>query len=147
MYKGPLSMADGTLIRITDQDIAEANRLSLSCPICASAVEKNPELRAMSPVVCAMCKTLYHRLCWEQNDNSCATLGCSHDRCYEYGMIEGPLLKVDYADIPKSVPGQGFSPNGRFKKLKEQELQKRGTGGQGFWNRIITRLIRAIGWR
>jgi hypothetical protein len=140
-------MAERHLIRITDEDIADANRLSLSCPICASAVEKNPELRAMSPVVCAKCKTLYHRLCWEQNDNSCATLGCAHDRCYEYGAVVGPLLKVDYSDIPKTVPSQGFSPNGRFKKLKDQELQQKESGSRGFWDRFLVRLFRAVGWR
>ena len=139
-------MAENYPLRITNQDIADANRLSLSCPICASAVEKNPELLPMTPVVCAMCKTLYHRVCWEQNDNSCATLGCAHERCYEIGAVEGPLLKVRYSDLPTHIPQKEYSPNGRF---KEKAKEKLGYGGlsDGFWGNLLVRIMRAVGWR
>ena len=52
------------LIHITVEDINEANRLSLHCPICASAVENHAEHEALTPVVCTSCGTLYHKACW-----------------------------------------------------------------------------------
>jgi hypothetical protein len=135
-------------IKITIEDIADANRLSLSCPICASAVEDNPETAALSPVVCANCQTLYHETCWERNGNKCATLGCGHTKSYAYGSNVGPRLKIEYADLPKHVPKPAFSPNGRSKELKEQERRKQQTETQReFWGSLFRRILRAFGWR
>lgn len=140
-------MDEGSFIRITDEDVAEANRLSLSCPICASAVEDNVDVAAIRPVVCSKCHTLYHKTCWEQNGNKCATLGCGHTECYPYGTEIGPRLKIRYSDLPKHVP-QAASPNGRFKELKEQQrrLQEQASAGE-FWKSLFSRILRAIGWR
>ena len=140
-------MSENDLIKITVEDISEANRLSLSCPICASAVENNIENNAMRPVVCANCQTLYHRTCWEQNGNKCATLGCEHDKCYPYGTELGPRLTISYSDLPKHVPATPPS-NGRSKALKEQEKRRqRETERREFWQRLFGRIKRAIGWQ
>ena len=54
-------------IAITLDDIAAANQLSLACPICAGPVEAYANQRALAPIVCNACGTLYHLACWEQN--------------------------------------------------------------------------------
>lgn len=141
-------MDEGEFIRITNEDISEANRLSLSCPICAGAVEQNVANHALSPVVCANCQTLYHRTCWEQNGSRCATLGCEHKECYPFGTELGPRLKISYSDLPRHVPRSTISPNGRAGKLKEQEkrLQKE-AARRDFWNNLVDRILRAFRWR
>ena len=135
-------------IKISAEDIAEANRLSLSCPICASAVEKNVDSRALVPVVCSNCHTLYHRTCWEQNGGKCATLGCEHKECYTYGAEMGPLLKIGYSDLPRHVPRRAPSPNGRSERLKaEEKRRQREEQRREFWSNLFDRIRRAIGWR
>jgi len=135
-------------IKISAEDIAEANRLSLSCPICASAVEKNVSSRDLAPVVCSNCHTLYHRTCWEQNGGQCAVLGCQHKECYTYGTEVGPLLTIKYSDLPKHAPYRTPSPNGRSAELKAEEKRKqREANRREFWNDLFNRIKRAIGWR
>lgn len=111
------------LIQITAEDIAEANRLSLNCPICASAVENNLDGEALRPVVCAKCGTLYHKLCWEQSGGKCAILGCGHDKYHVYGRMLGPALKVKYTDLPHPS-ANGGAPSRRTKRLKEQQRRQ-----------------------
>jgi hypothetical protein len=140
-------MKQGEPIKITPEDIEEANRLSLGCPICASAVEDNIGLEALRPVVCSNCQTLYHSTCWEQNGSKCATLGCGSTESYPYGTELRPRLKIHYSDLPKHVP-QAPSPNGRHKELKEEQrrLQEQARGRQ-FWTNLYDRILRAFGWR
>jgi hypothetical protein len=135
------------LLHISEQDITEANRLSLSCPICASAVENNVDSSALMPVVCANCQTLYHRACWEQNGRKCAVLGCEHKTAQPYGTALGPRLIIKHSDLPRHVPRRP-SPNGRYRALKEAEKrrQREETGGS-FWNSLFQNILRAIGWR
>lgn len=141
-------MSADEVIKITTKDIADANRLSLSCPICASAVEDNAATPALSPVVCANCQTLYHQTCWERNGQKCATLGCGHTESYVYGSNMGPRLKIEYADLPKHVPTPALSPNGRSKELKARERRKQQTEAQReFWGSLFRRILRAFGWR
>lgn len=140
-------MDDGELITITSEDIAEANRLSLGCPICASAVEDNVSTQALKPVICATCHTLYHRTCWDQNGSKCATLGCGSTECYPFGTEIGPRLKIRYSDLPKHVPQAPASPNGRFKELKEQQKRLQRQATRDFWKKLYTRILRAFGWR
>src|SRR5687767_12103608 len=102
------------LIHITADDIAEANRLSLNCPICAGAVENNiTNNDALTPVVCGRCQTLYHRACWGQNGSKCAILGCGHTQSYVYGSNSTRPLQIKYTDLPRDVPRQPASVNGR----------------------------------
>jgi hypothetical protein len=135
------------VLKITEVDIADANRLSLSCPICAGAVEKNSPNAALAPVLCSNCQTLYHKTCWEQHDGKCATLGCEHTESHPYGTEVGPRLTIKYSDIPKHAP-QTSSPNGRFMKLKDQERGRQGeVKNREFWRDLFSRILRAFGWR
>lgn len=136
---------ENPLIQITDDDIKEANRLSLHCPICASAVENNPENQALIPVVCAECGTLYHKACWEQSGGKCAILGCDHNKYYIYGRNVEPTLTIKYTDLP--VP----SANGRrggsrqTKRLKdEQRRQVERMRRPGLWRRLWQWLLDQI---
>ncbi len=141
-------MNEDDIIKVTEKDIAQANRLSLSCPICASAVEKNVDQQALTPVVCANCQTLYHHTCWEQNDNKCAVLGCGHEEFYYFGTEVGPRLTITYADLPEHVSKSAPFSNGRFKKLKAQQkrLQEQAKGSD-FWSDLLVRIRQAFGWR
>lgn len=141
-------MNEGEPIKITSEDIEEANRLSLGCPICASAVQDNVDVQALKPVICSNCQTLYHSTCWEQNGGKCATLGCGSTESYPYGTEIGPRLKIRYSDLPKHVPQAPSSKNGRNKELKEQQkrLQDRARGRE-FWSNLYGRILRAFGWR
>jgi len=140
-------MNENDFIRITIDDVAEANRLSLSCPICSSAVEQNVDNDALAPVICANCQTLYHRTCWEQNGGTCATLGCEHTECYPFGTELGPRLTITYADLPKHVPASRLSPNGsKAIKAREKRLQREQERKE-FWPRLFSRILKAIGWR
>lgn len=111
------------LIQITTEDIDEANRLSLHCPICAGAVEANVELEDLTPVVCTSCGTLYHKACWEQKGGKCAMLGCENDEFRLYGQQTVPTVKVDYADIGKGRVN-GRSPNNHQRRLKEEQRRQ-----------------------
>ncbi|MCI0397938.1 MAG: hypothetical protein L0332_01620 [Chloroflexi bacterium] len=134
-------------IRITADDIAEANRLSLSCPICASAVENNVNAPALAPVVCANCQTLYHAACWEQNGSKCAILGCGHRQARPYGVPAAARLVIRHADLPVHVP-RAPVPNGRNQQLKEQEKRlQQERARRDFWNNLVQNILRAFGWR
>lgn len=111
------------LVRISLEDIAEANRLSLHCPMCAGAVEDNVEDDALKPVLCAQCKTLYHKACWEQGGGKCAVLGCDHDSYIVYGMHRKPILRVSYADLPQPSPN-GDRPQRHNKRLKAEQRRQ-----------------------
>jgi hypothetical protein len=139
-------MHEDNPIQITTDDIAEANRLSLNCPICAGAVENHIDQDGLAPVVCAKCQTLYHHACWGQNGGKCAILGCGHDKCYPYGVDRGPLLKITHSDIPRDVPRMVTD---RSKKLKEQERRmQREAKRRSFWDGLFEAIKQAFEkWR
>lgn len=131
-------------IQITDDDIIEANQLSLQCPICGNAVENNVDSSALVPVVCDQCGTLYHRACWEQSGGKCAVLGCGHDKFHVYGRDATPVLKVKYTDLPMpSANGQAVSPQTRRIK-EEQRRQVEQMQKPGFWQRLWQWLLDQI---
>lgn len=107
-------------IQITLDDVQAANQLSLHCPMCASAVERNVTDPDLQPVVCANCGTLYHKACWEQNGGKCAILGCNHSECHIYGVETAPILKIRYSDLPAQ---NGRSPS-RERRLKEEQKRQ-----------------------
>ncbi len=132
-------------IRITDNDIIEANRLSLHCPICAGAVEKNLDGEALTPIVCASCGTLYHKTCWEQSGGACAILGCGHDTYHYYGRDLGPALKLRYDDIPQPSPNGSSASSGRQRRLKaEQKRRVEAMRRPGLWQRFFQWLLDQI---
>lgn len=140
------AMAEETLppIEITSDDISEANRLSLHCPICAGAVENNVREAALTPVVCQKCGTLYHRVCWEQSGGKCAILGCECTKYYVFGRDRDPALKITYADLPQAANGrEPISP--QTKRLKaEQAREVERLRQPGFWQRLWQWLLDQI---
>jgi hypothetical protein len=133
-----------SVLRITDNDIHEANQLSLNCPICASPVEKNTTQPELQPVVCAACGTLYHRACWEGNRGHCAILGCSHDRYRVYGSHQ-PVITITAQELPTDAEVRRRSE--QVKRLKRQEQQRVPPArppSQGFWARLFERIARAF---
>ncbi len=132
-------MIENDPITISDNDINEANQLSLHCPICADSVERHPNADAMKPVVCAKCGTLYHKACWAQAGGKCAILGCGSKEQYLFGQDFGNLVKITYDDLPKKGRPQP-SLNGRNKRLKREEKQR----NEGWWSKLFKRLLQAI---
>lgn len=112
------------LIRITSNDISEANRLSLSCPICSNAVENYTDGEALVPVVCDNCGTLYHRACWEQSGGKCAVLGCGGTKFHIFGRDNGPVLKVKYTDLPAHSANTHPSAKTQNRRLKEEQRRQ-----------------------
>ncbi len=131
------------VLRITANDIEEANRLSLNCPICAGPVEKHADRPEMAAVYCTSCQTLYHHVCWEQNGGSCAVLGCESDSYKRYGIFDlGPALTIDRKDISQAPSPTGF-PNGQTRRLKRQERRRQREAGS-FWRNLWRNLLQAI---
>lgn len=140
-----MDASEQAFIRITNDDISQANQLSLQCPICGSAVENHVHARDLVPVVCDQCGTLYHKTCWEQSGNKCAVLGCNHNKFHVYGQETGPVLQVNYTDLPTpSINGRG--PSGReSRRLKEeQRRQVEQMRRPGFWARFWQWLLDQI---
>jgi hypothetical protein len=133
-------------IRITTEDIAQANQLSLHCPICGGAVEKyvgGPDERA---VYCTDCETLYHQACWEQNGSHCAVLGCNGTTVRRYGAVDlEPALVISHRDIARHPARTIPYPNGRTERLKREERQRQQEQQRGgFWQVLWHNLLRAI---
>lgn len=132
------------LIRITSNDISEANRLSLSCPICGSAVEDHVDSEALIPVVCDQCGTLYHRACWEQSGGRCAVLGCGSTKFHVHGPDLGPVLKVKYTDLPAPSANGRRQPSvsARNKRLKHEQRRQVERMGlfQRFWRWLLDQI-------
>jgi hypothetical protein len=128
------------LIRITDNDISEANRLSLSCPICGSAVENHTDGAALVPIVCDQCGTLYHRACWERSGGKCAVLGCGSVKFHIYGKNTKPVLKVKYTDLP--APSTNGRTSAQTRKLKEEQRRqvRQMTLFQRFWRWLLDQI-------
>ena len=135
-------MIENEPLTISNEDIAQANQLSLNCPICASAVEKNMDGAALTPVICRKCSTLYHKACWEQSGGKCAILGCGHQEYLVYGQDLGPVMRITYSDLP----ADRLRPvsNGYEKRLKAEEKRRQQDRQRSFWADLFKRLLRAI---
>jgi hypothetical protein len=130
------------LIRITENDISEANQLSLSCPICGSAVENHMDGAALVPIVCDKCGTLYHRACWERSGGKCAVLGCGSDKFHFHGRDTKPVLKVKYTDLPAPSVNGTQSTSARNRKLKEEQRRqvRNMTLFERFWRWLLDQI-------
>ena len=136
-------MIENEPITITTDDVQEANQLSLHCPICAGAVERNVQTSALTPVVCTKCGTLYHEACWVQSGGKCAILGCGSTKYRAYGEDTGPVLKISINDLPKD---HRRSPlNSTEKRIKAEERRRAREQYNPSWlARWVQRLLRAI---
>ena len=130
------------LIRITDNDISEANQLSLSCPICGSAVEDHVDGAALVPVICDQCGTLYHRACWERSGGKCAVLGCGSTKFHVHGMDTRPVLKVKYTDLPPHSANGQTAPSAQTRRLKEEQRRqvRNMTLFERFWRWLLDQI-------
>lgn len=140
-------MADSNgVLRISYEDVTEANQLSHQCPICAGPVENNAEAIPLTPVVCNQCGTLYHKACWEQSGGKCAILGCGHTACHPYGAPQGPVLTIR----PHEIPSDAQVMQMNMKRLKSAERQRRPSPTppvkqRGFWATLFEAIRRAFG--
>ncbi|RMH00680.1 MAG: hypothetical protein D6706_03340 [Chloroflexi bacterium] len=136
-----MNESDKQIIRITEEDIREANQLSLHCPICANPVEKYVDDPALTPVVCRGCGTLYHKACWEQSGGQCAILGCDHKEYFVHGTPRQEILRIRYTDLPVN----GRSPHTTTRRLKaEQKRQVERLRRHSFWQRLWRWLLNQI---
>lgn len=110
-------------ISITEEDIREANQLSLHCPICANPVEKFTDDPDLQPVVCDGCGTLYHKACREQSGGQCAVLGCDSESFHVYGMQTDPIITIRRTDIKPGPNGRG-SRRRSTKRLKDEQRRQ-----------------------
>ena len=145
---------ENTVLRITEEDIAEANRLSMHCPICAGPVDRFADSADEEPVTCAQCGTFYHKLCWQNNGGKCAVLGCNSVKCTPYAH-------------PSDIPIPGGDPL-RLDRVgqenKRHKARERATPTptnaspppplvppapvtQGFWEQLYKTILRAFGVR
>ncbi len=139
-----MSEPNQPLLHISDGDVREANQLSLHCPICSNAVERNPVEQNLVPVACDSCHTLYHKVCWEQSGGKCAVLGCDHTEFQFVGRDQEPALKVTYADVGH-LSRNGRGPGRQTKRLKdEQRRQVERLRRPGFWRRLWQWLLDQI---
>ena len=129
-------------ISITLDDISEANQLSLACPICASPVEAYSTQRALAPVVCTDCGTLYHLTCWEQNGGKCAVIGCESKTYTPYGSEVGATLTITTQDIMRTP--QRYRDNTAKYKQNQRGRTTQPSQGQGFWTTLFNRIRRAF---
>lgn len=130
------------LITITLDDISQANRLSLGCPICGSPVEKDVTEAALRPVACTRCDTLYHRYCWDQNGGQCAILGCGHKECRPYGA-HGSVVKITADDLPTEEEVRRRKAAERASS-RSAEKQRAAEKSPGFWQRLFSRIREAF---
>ena len=85
-------------------------------------MEKFVEDRALLPVVCAKCGTLYHKTCWEQGGGKCAVLGCGHNKFNIYGTETSAVLSIKYTDLPR--PSANGRRAGQTKRLKDEQRRQ-----------------------
>ena len=130
-------------IHITEDDIQQANRLSLHCPICAGAVENYVTSQALVPVVCEACGTLYHKACWEQAGGKCAILGCDHQKYYLYGRRAEPQLTITHRDVAHDMHN-GRNPISNKQYKNEQRRQVEALSRPGLWQRLWQWLLDQI---
>jgi hypothetical protein len=131
-------------ITITNNDIREANMLSLHCPICGSPVENYVEQPELVAVECVDCVTLYHRVCWEQAGGRCAMIGCSSTKYQLHAQESTAVLTIDSNDLRKVQPTLSGSPR-ENKRLKEQERRMRDeVYGKGIFRRFFEWLLNQI---
>ncbi len=141
-------MADSNgVLRVTYEDVAEANQLSHQCPICAGPVENHAEAAPLTPVVCNQCSTLYHKACWEQNGGKCAILGCGHTECHRYGSVRAPVLQIRPHEIPSDA--QVMQMNMRRLKSAEQARSRPSepppAKPRNFWSQLFEAIRRVFG--
>ena len=129
---------ENPFIRITVDDVDEANQLSLHCPICANPVERYTSDPNLSPVECIGCGALYHKTCREQVGGSCAMIGCEEKRHRPFGELVAPEITLNKRDFP----GDSRQLNKELKR--EEQLRRRRELQTSLLSRFFSWLLRQI---
>ncbi len=135
------------VLRITEDDITQANQLSLACPICAGPVENMPLESELQPVRCVDCDTLYHHACWEQNGGKCAILGCTSTQVLAHGAL-AETLTITLNEVPTDA--QVGRQQQRLKNIERERMRRAGKQPQpvnsGFWAGLFRNIAKAFGF-
>lgn len=126
---------ENPFVRITLDDITEANQLSLSCPICANPVERFANEDGLRPVECISCGALYHKACWEQAGASCAMIGCEEKEYRLFDAPEAALITVNKRDLSRDE----IRTNKRLKEIERNRRRDR-----TLFSRFFNWLVRQI---
>ena len=108
---------EGEPIKITLDDIEQANKLSEACPMCPGPVYPEYNDPAMAPVECAECETIYHRACWEQAGSKCAMVGCDSKRIKAYDAVQ-PATSVSIR--PTDIRARGPEITEELKRQQQR---------------------------
>ena len=132
---------EGEFLRITADDINEANKLSLHCPICASPVYRDESNAEMAPVECVDCEAIYHKACWEMAGGTCAIIGCDCKKCRPFGTGVSQPVALNMNDVPR-INAAPNAPNNNRYKAQERQMQREMQGG--LFRRFFEWLLRQI---
>lgn len=99
-----MAEVEGEPIKITLDDVEEANQLSLACPMCAGPVYRAFDEAAMAPVECASCETAYHKACWDSVGAKCAMVGCDCTRVRAYDSPAPGGVVINQTDFRQRGP-------------------------------------------
>lgn len=128
-------------IKITLDDVEEANKLSLACPICSSPVYRTYDTPDMMPVECVSCGAIYHKACWEMGGGVCAMVGCEETKYKPYGLVtrngsSAKTVQLNEKDIRINVSDS--------QRIKYQERASNSSDGpiiirffSWLWRRIV----------
>lgn len=132
----------GEFLRITIDDINEANKLSLHCPICASPVYRDEPNAQMTPYECTDCEAIYHKACWEMAGGKCAIIGCDCKKARPYGSsAPQPATPINMKNVAGGRGDKGPEPYNRY-KAQERQMQREMQGG--LFRRLFEWLLRQI---
>lgn len=113
-------------IKITLDDIEEANKLSEGCPMCGNPVYRQFSERALMPVECVNCDAIYHKVCWEElGGGVCAMVGCEERKYRPYGQetdVRSPAVRIDNIDLGRVSSNQQL-------KYQERQVRREVSGG------------------
>lgn len=129
------NIQENPFVRITLDDVTEANQLSLSCPICANPVERFANDPGLRPVECISCGALYHKACWEQAGAACAMIGCEEKEYRIYGELENAVITVNKHDLARDE----IRTNKRLKDIERRRRRE-----QTLFSRFFNWLVRQI---
>ena len=135
---------EGEPIKITLEDIEQANQLSHACPMCAGPVFRSYDDPAMAPVECASCETVYHRACWQQAGGKCAMVGCDSQRVRAIDNVPAPTGAVTIQPNLPNEPRRERGPEITEELKRQQERMRREFESNWLLRRFLRWLWRQI---
>ena len=133
-----MSEVEGEPIKITLDDIEQANQLSEACPVCFGPVYRTYESIDLKPVECAACETVYHKACWDHAGGKCAMVGCDSTRVRSYDSQSTGGVVINQTDFRERGPEITEEL-----KRQQQEMRRQLESGS-LLGRFLRWLIRQI---